>query len=101
MTVFSLELNATEIQTRELFNSVLEGEGWSPLRVGIAKVFVREWYASLTVDRVARQVAVQEGYQNSNQELAEEVQKRLTQFVTQKVLRSRVVSGVRNYEVNY
>ncbi len=96
MATFSLELSADEITTRTLFNDALDRE-WTPYRASVAVIFVRESAYSLPVAALVDRVNMLGAYTIT----ADTLQKVLTGLVYEKVLRSRMISGVRHYEVNY
>lgn len=99
MATFALELNETEIKTRELFNAALEGDKWTPLRAGIARVFVGEYYASLPVEGIKARLIAMNATGAGTPTMS--IQDTLTALTREKALRSRMISGVRHYEVNY
>lgn len=87
-----------DIKTRRLFDAYLAQDAtWSSQGVAIGLAFKAMYSASLDAPRVLRVTNALSGIDFS----FETIQAELTRLVRGKVLRSRVVSGQRLYEVNY
>lgn len=86
---YALALSETEIQTRRLFNAA----EWSPTVAVIGQVFVAHSDLSLTLEDIGRMC--------STPQTPESLKPTATKLVGLGVLRSRVIRGVRHYEVNY
>jgi hypothetical protein len=93
MTDFTTRSTA-EAKTYELFAPFTQGETFDPSKAIVGKVFQAMYHSSLPADRVTQIGVALSG-------IGVDLQEALTKLVRDKVLRSRVISGVRHYEVNY
>lgn len=97
MTDFTTR-STEEAKTYQLFAKYCE-DNWSPTAAMLAGVFKAKHYAALPVKQI---VAMVEAMNNCTiLDEGVEIQKTLTKLARAKVLRSRVCSGRRFYEVNY
>lgn len=100
MAIFSLELTALEVTTRKLFNEALEGDKWSANRLMIAKVFVGAYGESISLNDICNRLCSNEGLIRVAG-FDDRIKDELTRYVRDGVLRSRLIRGVRHWEVNY
>lgn len=95
------ELTGTEAETRHIFEALLkdsyknDDHSIHQGNIIVASVFKAMYYASLPVAKIERIGKAMHGLETCD------LQKTLTRLVRAKVLRSRYVSGVNHYEVNY
>lgn len=89
---------AHEATTHSLFAVYLsDGNNWSVATSAVRVTFEAMWHSSLPLARI-----VTIGNALANIDCSEETyQQTLTRLVRAKVLRSRVIAGVRHWEVNY
>lgn len=88
-------ISPLELQAREKLNTFQPIFDSAPARM-IAQVFVAMWSSSLPVQRVERIAFAMNGIPDGSMDL----QPTLTYLTKAKVLRSRMISGQRHYEVN-
>lgn len=87
-------IDSTELKARTILDGFRDAE-WSPSRATLAIVFKAMWSASLPVDRINRIGAALCALESCD------LQATLTAAVKAKALRSRMISGVCHYEVNF
>jgi len=87
----SIELSTEERKTRELFENLPEGNHFIMLR----SVFKAMYWASLSVEKIEQVACAMHSLETVD------LKKALTKLTRAKVLRSRMNSGKRLYEVNY
>lgn len=95
MTDFS-KRSEYEARTHEMFSIYFQEElNWSPKRAALANVFKAMWSDSLSLERVNNLAC-------AICNLSEfDASATLTKLVRAKILRSRMIGGVRHWEVNY
>lgn len=86
-----------EVKTLQLFHIAQSTRDWSQGEILVGHVFSAMHSSALPVARITRIAEALHGFEPGALDLT----KALTDLTRAKVLRSRMIQGVRHYEVNY
>ena len=94
----SPEISQLEIDARKMLNTYRDNHPFSPYTQVIMYTFKLMWSNSLDIKHI---VKISEAVNNIHNLDVSEMQKHLTKMLRNKLLRSRVMHGIRYYELNF